>query len=281
MQRRAVAVYVAIFLVVGLGSYALITTADAPTVSVDDAEYQLSDGDTFEINGTTYTVSELSAEEEDGETVYSGTVEWSDPNAELSEQWSNESTIEYDDAEWEVVVDGGDEPDGFTLVEQLDRQGLLENDPDARNETVEDEDGNESVIVVEDGEEVLVPADEYFPEPRSESFSSGDTLSYNNETVTVDTVDPNFVIVTWTGEETYSEDLEQEQEVTLENDETFLVFFESDSSVGLIEDRSNYETQVAQVERFNDRISGLWYVLVTSFSIVGLLLMLAFLPSRY
>ncbi len=281
MQRRAVAVYVAIFLLVGIGSYALITTAVAPTVSIDDAEYQLSDGDSFEINGTTYTVSELSAEEEDGETVYSGTVEWSDPDAELSEQWSNESTIEYDDAEWEVVVDGGDEPDGFTLVEQLDRQGILENDPDARNETVEDEDGNESVIVVEDGEEVLVPADEYFPEPRSESFSSGDSLSYNNETVTVDTVDPNFVIVTWTGEETYSEDLEQEQEVTLENDETFLVFFESDSSVGLIEDRSNYETQVAQVERFNDRISGLWYVLVTSFSIVGLLLMLAFLPSRY
>lgn len=281
MQRRAVAVYVAIFLLVGIGSYALITTAVAPTVSIDDAEYQLSEEDTFEINGTTYTVSELSAEEEDGETVYSGTVEWSDPNAELSEQWSNESTIEYDDAEWEVVVDGGDEPDGFTLVEQLDRQGILENDPDARNETVEDEDGNESVIVVEDGEEVLVPADEYFPEPRSESFSSGDSLSYNNETVTVDTVDPNFVILTWTGEETYSEDLEQEQEVTLENDETFLVFFESDSSVGLIEDRSNYETQVAQVERFNDRISGLWYVLVTSFSIVGLLLMLAFLPSRY
>ncbi|WP_138007197.1 hypothetical protein [Halalkalirubrum salinum] len=281
MQRRAVAVYVAIFLLVGVGSYALITTAQAPTVSIDDAEYQLSDGDTFEINGTTYTASELSGEEEDGETVYSGTIEWSDPEAELSEQWSNESTIEYDDAEWEVAVDSGDEPDGFTLVEQLDRQAILEEDPDVGNETVEDEDGNESVIVVEDGQEVLVPADEYFPEPRSETFSSGDTLTYNNETVTVDTVDPNFVIVTWTGEETYSEDLEQEQEVTLENDQTFLVFFESDSSVGLIEDRSSYEAQVAQVDRFNDRISGLWYILVTSFSIVGLLLMLAFLPSRY
>lgn len=281
MQRRAVAVYVAIFLVVGLGSYALITTADAPTVSVDDAEYQFSEGDEIEIDGTIYTVTELSAEEEDGETVYTGTIEWSDPEAELSEQWDNESTIEYDDAEWEVVVDGGDEPDGFTLIEQLDRQAILENDPNARNETVEDEDGNVSVIVVEDGQEVLVPAEEYFPEPRSEQFSSGDTLSYNNETVTVDTIDPNFVIVTWTGEEMYSEDLEQEQEVTLGNDQTFLVFFESDSSVGLIEDRSSYEAQVAQIERFNDRISGLWYILITSFSIVGLLLMLGFLPSRY
>jgi len=282
MQRRAVAVSVALFLLVSVASYSLIATAEAPTISFENPEHELSEEDTFELDGVTYTVTALSAEEdEDGVIEYSGTIEWTDPESEQSETWDNESTIEYLDGEWIVLVDSEEEPTSFTLEEAIDRQAILEDDPDARNETVENEDGTESVVITdEDGSETLVPADEYFPAPQTEQYAEGDSFEYANNTVTVETVEPTSVTVVWTGEETFSEDFEQEDEITL-GDQEFLTFFTSSDTVILTQDFESYEAQLGEMNTYQDRVSGFWYIIITSMTIALLLVMVAFLPSRY
>ncbi|QLG60952.1 hypothetical protein [Halorarum salinum] len=62
MQRRAAAIYVAFFLVVGAVSFSLIATASAPELSFENPEHELGQGDTFTVDGTEYTVASIDAE---------------------------------------------------------------------------------------------------------------------------------------------------------------------------------------------------------------------------
>ena len=64
MQRRAAAVYVAFFVIVGAVSFSLIATASAPTLSqqVENPEYELAKGESFTVGGTEYTVKGITAE---------------------------------------------------------------------------------------------------------------------------------------------------------------------------------------------------------------------------
>ncbi|MGM0605769.1 MAG: hypothetical protein ACQETB_08870 [Halobacteriota archaeon] len=281
MQRRAVAVYVALFLLVSVASYALIATAEAPTISLENADHELSEGDSFDIDGVTYAVESVGTETDDEETQYAGTIEWTESDVEQSEIWNNESTIEYRDGEWTVLVDSGEEPTGFTLQEVVDRTAILESDPDARNETVEADDDTESVIVTDEtGQEVLVPADEYFPAPQTEQYTEGDTVEYAETTVTIDAVDSGSVTVVWSSDETRSADLAQGEVVTLGGNE-YLAYFSTADTVLLTQDISEYEAQVSSIETYEDRVSGFWYVIVASLVIATLLVLLGMLPSRY
>lgn len=73
MQRRAAAAYVAIFLVITVGSYGAVATASPPPIDVQ-AEYEFQQGSSQTIDGTTYTAAEL-----DG-TAAEATLEWADGN---------------------------------------------------------------------------------------------------------------------------------------------------------------------------------------------------------
>lgn len=59
MQRRAAAAYVAVFVVIAVGAYAItaVATPPAPSFGVD---HELEQGDTVTLGGTTYEVTELS-----------------------------------------------------------------------------------------------------------------------------------------------------------------------------------------------------------------------------
>ncbi len=281
MQRRAVAVYVALFVLVGAAAGTLIATADAPEVSFEDPDHRLTAGEQFEENGVTYTVTELSrTEEEDHGQVtvsYSGAIEWNE-TAEQSADWTNGSTVTYDDAEWTVVIEG-DDPDTFTLREEIDRQAILESDENADNETVQ-RDGEEYVIVEEDGEATLVPADEYFPEPEEREFAAGDTLQYDGHEATIDTVSVDAATLVWEATVTRSADLEQEGTVTI-GDTDYLTYFTSGEEVVLTSDRAGYEAQVAEISEFGDTTDALWRVLIANGVASLLLVGLAFVPSRY
>jgi len=279
MQRRAVAVLVAFFLVLGVASYALIATAEEPTITLEDPEFQLSENETFSVGDRTYTVTSIEETEDDetGEQTFEGTIEWVEPDVEMSEIWDHEDTIEYQGDEWQVLIDqDADDPTEFTLQEVIDRQAILENDPDAANETVES-DGEEFVNV--DGE--LVPVDEYFPEPATQTFAEGDTLTYNDETVTVEAVDSGIVTVTWIADETQSEDVMHEGMVELDDGNEYLTFFPGDSTLMLTQDTTSYDAQVEEKQQFDNRMSGLTSVIVIVLLIAISLIMFAFLPSRY
>jgi len=285
MQRRAVAVYVALFLVVGAAAGALVATAESPAITFDDPDFELSEGDTFEVDGQTYTVADVTETEEEldeadaVEISRSSVIEWEEVT-EQSVTWANESTVELDGDEWRVHIEG-EEPTEFALVEQLDRQAILEDDPNAGNETFVDENDEEFVVVTDEaGEERLVPVDEYFAAPERRTYASGDQLTYEDRTVTVDEITASDATLVWEGPETLSVEVEQESEFTL-GDTEFIAHFPDGSTLVLSSDIAAYEAQIAAVDRLDQQGEGLWRVLIVSVLAALLVTVAAFVPSRY
>lgn len=286
MQRRAVAVYVAFFLLVGSATGVIVTTAQTPGISFENPDHELSSGDTFEVDGNEYTVAEISEPEAGGggghggggEATITGTVE-RERTTERSESWSNGSTVEVDGDEWNVRIEG-ENASSFTLVEALDRTAILEEDPDADNETIE-RDGEEYVVVDDgEGETRLVPADEYFPAPEERSYAVGDEFAYDDRTVAVDAVSADAATVVWTGTETVSIEVAQDSRVTI-GDTEFVAHYPSGSTLVLSTDFESYEAQLAEIERHETNSNGLWRVMIVSLLSSGLFLAMAFMPSRY
>lgn len=279
MQRRAVVVYVALFLLVGSASGVLLTTAESPEVAFENPEFELSAGDTFEVDGQEYTVSDVTETETDeGETQFAATIE-RDRTVERSETWANESTVELDDEEWRVRT-AGENSTSVTLVEVLDRQAILEEDPDADNATVE-RDGGEFVVVDEgEGDPRLVPADEYFPDPAERSYAVGDEFEYGDRTVTVDSIAADGAVLVWTASDPVTTELTHSSTATI-GDTEFAVAIPDGSTLALSTDIQGYEAQLARIDRFGQQSDGLWRMVIISFLASGLLGTTAFMPSRY
>ncbi|SEH36750.1 hypothetical protein SAMN05192561_10166 [Halopenitus malekzadehii] len=282
MQRRAVAVYAVLFLLVGAAAGTLTATADAPEVSFDNPAFEGGASDSFEYNGTTYTVTEVTEETSESHgattTTLVGTIEWN-RTVEESATWANDSTVTYDGNDWRVVIDGED-PDTVTLQDQLDRTAILQNDSAADNETVQS-DGEEYVVVRdENGSATLVPAEEYFPEPEERRISEGETISYDGHDATVGNVTTSEATLQWEIVETASAELSQQGTVTLDGTD-FIVIFQDSSTVSLSNDMESYEAQQAQIDQFEQRMSGLTRVQWVSIGLVVFLIAFAFMPSRY
>jgi hypothetical protein len=286
MQRRAVAVYVALFVLIAGGAGVLTATADSPEIGFENPDFEVSAGDSIEVDGEEYVVAEIAEVSEGGGGGHGGggggtsivaTIE-RNVTVEQSEAWANGSTVEVDDREWRVEI-AGEDPSEFTLVAVLDRQAILEDDPQADNETVERDDG-EYVVVTEDGESTLVPAEEYFPAPEERSHAAGDSLEYNDRTVTVDEVTTGQAVLVWEATETESVEIAEEATVTI-GETDFVAHFPDASTMQLSSDMEAYEAQVAQIEQFQQYNSGLTRVLVLALLSSLLLLGAAFLPSRY
>ena len=287
MQRRAVAVYVALFVLIAGGAGVLTATADSPEIGFDNPDFEVSEGDPVEVGGEEYVVAEINEVEEGGDggghggggggTSIVGTLE-RNVTVEQSEAWANESTVSVGDREWRVEITGED-PNEFTLVEVPDRQAILEDDPQADNETVERDDG-EYVVVTEDGESTLVPAEEYFPAPEERSYAVDDSFEYGDNTVTVDDVTADQAVLVW--ETTETESIEVEEKATVTVGETdFIAHFPDASTMQLSSDMEGYEAQVAQIDQFQQYNSGLTRVLILAILSSLLLLGAAFIPSRY
>ncbi|WP_336021486.1 hypothetical protein [Halobellus salinisoli] len=268
MQRRAAAIYVALFIVIGAASYSLIATAQTPTVEFDNPEYELAQGDQFQVGDRAYTVSSVS------ETT--GELQYTEESSEYTATWENDSTQTVDDEEWRVLVDEGEEPSGFTLEEEINETAILQEDPDASEETVE-QNGTRYVVI---NESELVPADEYFPEPETRSYAEGDSFQYEGNETTVDSVTADAVQLTWTAPRTNTITAEQEVNVTL-GDETYLAYFPDGSTMQLTQDFESYDRQTAEIDRVQTQTNGLWGVSILSFLTSVFMIGFAYLPSRY
>ncbi|ACM55630.1 hypothetical protein [Halorubrum lacusprofundi] len=285
MQRRAVAVYAALFVLVAGVAGVLTVTADSPEIGFENPDYEVSDGETIEVEGQEYVV-EITEVEESGGGGHGGggggtslvaTIE-RNMTVEQSEAWANGSTVQFNEREWRVEITGED-PSEFTLVEVPDRQAILEADPQADNETVQRDDG-EYVVVTEDGESSLIPVGEYFPAPEERSYATGGTLEYSSQTATVDNVTADQAVLVWEATETESIEVQDEGIVTLV--ETDLVAHFADSStLHLSSDIEGYDAQVAEIEQFEQYNSGLTRVVILALFSIVLLLSAAFIPSRY
>lgn len=275
MQRRAVAVYVALFVLVGVAAGGLVATADTPEVSFDDPEHVTASGEAFDQGGQEYSV-EISEPEEEGSAPVT-TISWEEVQQQ-SETWGNDTTVTVDGDEWRVIVEGENATE-FTLREELDRQAILEDDPDADNQTVERDDG-EYVVVQEDGEDRLVPAEEYFPEPEERTHAAGDELDTPDRTVTVGSIAASGVTVEWEGPVTQSIEIEGDEEITI-GDTDYVAHLRGTDTLVLSTDLDGYDAQIADIDQHEQRTQGLWRVTIVSFLSAVLVAGLAFIPSRY
>ena len=267
MQRRAAAIYVALFVLIGAASYSLIATAQQPTVEFDNPTYELSQGDQLDVGGQTYTVASVS---ETG-----GDLQYTDESAEYTVTWENDSTQAVDDEEWRVVIKG-EEPSAVTLREEINETAILRDDPDASEETVE-QNGTRYVVL---NNSRLVPAAEYFPDPETRTYAEGDTIEYQDNTTTVDAVTADAAELTWTAPRTETVGVEHEANVTI-GEQTYFAYVIDGSTIQLIDDYSSYQQQTAAIEQFQTYESGLWGVSIVSLLTAVFMIGFAYLPSRY
>lgn len=287
MQRRAAAIYVAFFLVLGVASYSLIATAEAPTIGFENPEHSLEEGDTFSIDGQQYTATTVSTEVEEESSDHGGTTvtvtrtaafAWTNQSALYTETWDNGSTVTYNGDQWDVVIPNASDPTSATLRESIDRAGILANDTNADNETVT-RDGQAYVIVTENGSSTLVPASEYFPTPDTQQLSESQTLDYNGNQTRVD-VASDAVTLSWNAPRENSVQVGDQANVTL-GGQTYLAFFETNESVVLTQDFESYRAQNDDIDQFTEQKNGLWGITIVSGLTIVFLIGMAFLPSRY
>ena len=90
MQRRAVTVYVALFVLIAGAAGVLTVTAETPEITFENPDFEVSAGDQIDANGEAYTVADITESEpdDDGQTTITGVLE-REEEAQLSETWAN------------------------------------------------------------------------------------------------------------------------------------------------------------------------------------------------
>ncbi|SHH08061.1 hypothetical protein [Halobaculum gomorrense] len=289
MQRRAAAIYVAFFLVVGTASFSLIATASAPQLSFENPEHELSQGDTFTVDGQEFTVSGISAEIKGGgggghggggqaHLVRSGTLEYTNDSARYTVEWANGSDITYEGQSWTVQTDNASNT--VTLVENIDRSAILQNDSDVENETTT-VDGEEYVVERDDGNRTLIPANEYFPEPETREYAVGDELdNVENNTATLVSVTPEAATLEYFALRTTEISVANKANVSV-GSTTYFAYFPDNSTMVLTQEFETYDRYQETTASQTTMTNGLWGVTILSGLSAFVLLGLAYMPSRY
>ena len=277
MQRRAVAVYVALFVLIGVASYTLMVTAEQPQVAVENPNFQLSSGDGFTVDGQSYTAATVEEVTEEGghgstSTHREATLEWTVANVENTDDWAVGDMITVDGQEWNVVSTSAS---SVTVEEVIDREAVLEADPAADNTTYSGDNGE---FVLVDDERVAVS--EYF-DPATVTFTEGETVPYDGQQATIDAVTNESVTVSWTADESNSQTLKTGDTITLAGNTTYTAYFTGPNTVELTDNAEAYQAAVTEQETFSQRVTGLRWVTFTAGFIAMLLIAFAFLPSRY
>jgi hypothetical protein len=294
MQRRAAALYVVFFLLVGLASLGLNGAAEKPHLSFEDPEYSLGEGDQLTVGGTEFSVDSIDAEVESGgggghgggggaTLVRSGTLAYTETGIRETETWSNGSTVTYQNDSWVVVVENAEDPTSLTLREAINRTAILQNDSTVQNE-VTTLDGTEYVVREDGDERTLIPADDYFPEPATETLSENDAIQFDGREVTIDSITGDGATLAWTISEEQTVDVSNKANVTLptaDGEVTYFAYFPDNSTLVLTQQFDVYADHQEATKRFHDHENGLWGVTILSGVASVLLIGLAYLPSRY
>ena len=263
MQRRWATVCIAFFLVMAASAYSVMALAEQPTVDIEGETYE--NGSTFQQGDTTYTVI---AEGGSGELTNEVTVE-------NEEAFANNTAIDYRNGSYNVSIEAGNGSDSFTLEEELDVEAILANDSSVENSTFTRDDGTEAVVY-RNG--TTRPLEEYV-DRETETFSEGDRMEHDGETKTVANVTSERVLVTWETEETQSIGIAEGEPFTV-GDTEYVATFPDNSTVVISTQLEEYNSYEESVDYYQERTSGLLYVIIFSLSSSFLLAALAFLPHR-
>jgi hypothetical protein len=266
MQRRAAAVSVAVFVLLAAGSFTLMGAAQQPDLALENPEYSITVEDEETIEGTTYHFTAVDAE--------SATAEWTNQSAQYTEEWSSGDTVVYEGDDYTVAVPNQSDPSYFELreVQTVDKPTVEQN-------------GTTYVVVKEDGDKTLVPRDEYLPTQTVYRFQEGDQIDRpNNDNATsVASVSDSAVTIQWFAPKTFEVSFSEGENTTV-GGTNYLAHIETSGGQNALElttDYEDYHSDVDQRNYFHERMNGLWGVIIISGIAISLLVMLAFLPSRY
>lgn len=208
------------------------------------------------------------------------TLEWTNESALHTATLENGSSVTYENTAYTVVVANGSNASTFTLLEEQNVSAILASDQDVKNSLATQ---NDTEYVVYRSNDSLGPAlSEYLPEPETREFETGDTYQYEGNATTVAEVTSSGVTLEWTGPMSRSAELQEGANVTLAGGDRYFAHFPSDQEVQLVP-IDQYDDYVAtQNERtyFDERINGLWGIVIIGGTAAFLVIAGAYLPKR-
>jgi hypothetical protein len=284
MQRRAAAAYVAFFVIVAVGAYAVIATAESPhaEVTAAEAEHNLEEtGQNFSVGDRTYNVTELSASEGSGGghggggVEYSAVVTWTNESAVQSTSWAANSTVSYENSTYRVLIDDVASPQFVQLRPEP---------PDDVNPHWMNDSQFVSFDVDDDGfVERDVPVERYLSQEEERESVAFTASSGLNDTHSVRELTNESVVLEWIGPEENDVELNQKSVVELNGEEYFVYLTGgSGDAVARLDDNSStkYYERKADADLMELRTNGFWAVVIVSGSAAFLIIGLAFMPSK-
>ncbi|MFB6117424.1 hypothetical protein [Halosegnis sp.] len=283
MQRRVAAIYFVFFVVLGASAYSVLAVAEQPAVDVPGETY--TNGSEFAVGGQEYTVVVEMQESEGGGHGGGGGAEpvgelvYLNESARMTATWDNESTVTYRGEEYRVELNA--DASRVRLVETFDVPARLQNDSAVYNETTTIE-GVEYVTYRENDTNVRL--DEYLPKPTTYTFEVGDTIEYDGETTTLESVDTSAATLAWTAPEQQSITLEEGANVTLADGNQYYAHFKTHGelrvTIAPTTTYSDYQGDLARQEYFHERQNGLWGVIILSGIAAFLIISMAYMPVK-
>lgn len=264
-MKRAAAIYIAFFLVVSAGAYAMIGAAEQPTISIEDPDHELRTNDTLTENGRQYTVTSVS---ESG-----GEASWTNESATYELTWENNSTVTLDNnVTYRVLIPNASDPSSLTLreVQNVTEPTVTQN--------------GTTYVVRDDGQnKTLVPVDETLPEPETRQFDEGQTFDFQGNATTVSNISTDAATLTWTAPQTNTVSFSEGAVADLNGNE-YIAHVATDGQgnpiLQLSADQGAYTEQTAAIAEHKERINGLWAVSIFGGLGAMFLIMLAYLPAR-
>ena len=286
MQRRVAAIYLVFFLLLGASAYSVIAVAEQPAVEMSGEAY--TNGSQFSAGDQQYTVLiEMEESEGDGHgggggAAPVGELVYVNESARMTATWEDESVVTYQGDEYRVVLETEASPAEARLVESFDTESRLQDDSDVYNETTTI-DGTEYVTYREN--DTNVPLDEYLPEPTTHTFAVDDTVEYDGETTTVESVTASEATLAWTAAEERSVELTEGENVTLADGNQYFAHFDTHDGLSVVIAQTSvayddYRNDLARQEYFHERENGLWGVIILSGIAAFLIISMAYMPVK-
>ncbi|MEF8776672.1 MAG: hypothetical protein V5A43_09265 [Haloarculaceae archaeon] len=286
MQRRAAAVYFALFVLIGAGTLGFIQVGTSqPEVRLQAGE--LSSGDALTVEGVDYTVSDIGFGETEGEGEGEdivGTLSWTNESYVATATLDNGSTIPFEGEEYRVVIENRTDVSSFELVEAFNVTALLLADDDVENELAT-RNGTDHVVYRAD--QRIEPLSEWLPAPdRQGPFAVGETMPYAAEEGTVPaavrSVEPDAATLAWDSTDDREAELTEGGNVTLGETQYFAHFTDEEHVQLVPTDQywAAYQEELAYEDAWFERHAGLWAVVIASFLAAVILLSTAYMPVK-
>lgn len=291
MQRRAAAVYFALFVLIGAGTFAFIQVGTSqPDIRLEGAR-ELSSGQSLTVAGTEYTVSEIGHAESEGgghggggAGPIVGTLTWTNESAVQTATLDNGSTTTYQGDTYTVVIPNRSDVAEFRLVERFNVTARLLADDAVENQLATK---NGTDYVVYRANDTIRRLSEWLPEPtRQGPFTEGGSFPYQadggNVTATIRGVTTSAVTLAWDSPTDREAELTEGSNVTL-GDTTYFAHFTDANHVQLVPTNQywdQYQRQLEYEDAWFERHAGLWAVVIASFMAAVLLLAAAYMPVK-